>query len=310
MTEIKNGPNYFTLISICILVIAFTLYSYLNHRISLFFLIIQLLSVSWVLIFMSAHHLNIVSSLPLIMISPLMVLQLNTVNSLVIFNIIQALFAIHFLFKCNIKFRDRIIMYVMFLGSYVLSSYLHKGFSMLEMAAYGGILLHLLIISLGIATHQKDEIEKEAEELRSKLLGIKDEYKDKEQDPLMGIFSKSGGMKVLKQTMKWSQRYEIPLTVCYMELNNSHDDYIHSMTRRIVNRVRESDTLFRLGKSEILLILPDCQKNDAASVMKSIQDILRNDREMEAVQFGLADFKSELRTSPNELIINANMSIA
>ncbi|MBF9018390.1 MULTISPECIES: GGDEF domain-containing protein [unclassified Oceanispirochaeta] len=310
MTEMKDGPNHVTLISICILVIAINLYSYLNNSITLFFLIIQLFSVSWISIFMSSHRLNIAGSLPMIIISPLMVLQLNTVNSLVIFHIIQALFAIHFLFKCNIKFRDRIIMYALFLGSYILSCYLHKGFSILEMAAYGGVLLHLLIISLGVATHQKDEIEKEADELRSKLLGIKDEYKDKEQDPLMGIFSKSGGMKVLKQTMKWSQRYEIPLTVCYMELNNSHEDYIYSMTRRIVNRVRESDTLFRLGKSEILLILPDCQKNDAASVMKSIQEILRNDREMEAVQFGLADFKGELKTSPNELIINANMAIA
>jgi GGDEF domain-containing protein len=310
MTESKKDSNYFSLLSICILFALFSLFNYISHKTTILFLIVQLLSVSWVIIFMSAKRLNIWSGLPLIIISPFMVLQLSTVNSLALYHIIQAVFAFHFLFKCDISLRDQIIMYLMFLGAYILTSFLHEGFNLMEMAVYGGALLHLLLISLGITTHRSNEFEREADELRSRLLGMKDGFKDNEQDPLMGIFSKSGGMKVLKQTMKWSQRYEIPLTVCYMELNNSRDDYIHSITRRIVNRVRESDTLFRLGKSEILLILPDCQKNDAASVMKSIQEILQNDREMEAVQFGLADFKAEHKTSPNELIINANSAIA
>lgn len=310
MTENKKDSNYNSLLSLCILYAAFTLFNFLTHKITIFYLILQICTVLWVVIFMSGKYLKFWNSIPLILITPFMVLQLSTVNSLALYHIILTVFAIHFLFKSDINLRDQIFMYLSFLGSYILASYLHSNFSFIDMAIYGGVLLHILLISLGIATNRSNDFEKEVNELRSRLLDMKDGFKEKEQDPLMGIFSKSGGMKVLKQTMKWSQRYEIPLTVCYMELNNSRDEYINSITRRIINRIRESDTLFRLGKSEILLILPDCQKNDAESVIKNIQEILQNDRDMETVQFGLADFISEQKTSPNELIINANMAIA
>ncbi|MDC7233815.1 MAG: diguanylate cyclase [Spirochaetales bacterium] len=310
MSDSGKDPHIYTLIIISLLFSLFIGANYYTGKTTLFFMVIQLFSVSWIFLIVYVNRISVLTVIPVSIVTPLLILQLSTLNSLALYHIILAVFSIQFLLISPQGLQGKLTLYLSLLVSYCLAGYLHQTFTALDLAIHGGILTHLLILITGYLSLERDELKKENESLRTELLNLKNDWSDEEQDPLMGIFSKSGGMRVLKQTMKWSQRYKIPLTVCYMEVNNSRDDYIHSITRRIVNRVRESDTLFRLGKSEILLVLPDCCKNDAALVMESIQKILQDDSETEAVQFGLADFKADVRTSPNELIISANMAIA
>jgi len=138
-----------------------------------------------------------------------------------------------------------------------------------------------------------------------------------EYDSLIRVFNKRGGIKILRQTMKWSQRYDIPLTICYLDLNSSGGDQpdLHrrllSVSRSIYGRIRQSDTVCRLGDDELLIILPDCCRNDAESVITHIRSCLKSRPEepegsMESFDYGLADYCAESVKSPNELIINAD----
>lgn len=243
---------------------------------------------------------------PLIILSPLLMLTIAHHNDLIVYNIVLSVFSIFILLFLSLKQRYNFTLQILFITEYLLVALIHKSFPQLEVYKSGGLILQFLVISLGIAQYRNEADKENLQICRETISRYKKSRLDDSGDPILGIFSKSGGMKVLKQMMKWSERYEIPLTVCYMELHDSHDEYVNTITRGIFKRIRETDTLFRLGQREMLLILPDCQKQNAMDVMKYIKSILEMNNQEKSIKYGLADFKANSINSPNELIINAN----
>ena len=310
----KSRQIYFSLVTLFILSSIFLIFTLISKQFVYAFKIVHSLSTLWLgTIFLNLDKKKILGEkdvmracLPLIIMSPILLYLIDSYQNLILFNIALAIFSIYFLYSFSLSHKSNLLLYIVFSCTYLTAALFHRVFSPLEIINSGGILLHLLILFLSMAVRNGIADKEELKHCRRSIDQLKSSQRRDDGDPLIGIFSKSGGMKVLKQTMKWSQRYEIPLTVCYMELNGSRDEHIHSITRGIFKRIRETDTLFRLGKSEMLLILPDCEKHNAADVMKHIKEALLQNPSYRLLQYGLADFKSEIIGSPNELIISAN----
>jgi GGDEF domain-containing protein len=295
----KSRQIYFSLVTLFILSSIFLLYTLLSQQFKPYFQISQTLCTLWLgTIILNLDRKKVLGDkdiiracLPLNIVCPLLLFSLNTYQNLIVYNIVLAFFAVYFLFTIE----------------YIVVSIFHGIFSPIEFINSGAILLNLLLLSLGVSLRQSNLYRDDLNHCRRNLNQLKNSQGSSEEgDPILGIFSRSGGMKVLKQTMKWAERYEIPLTVCYMELNGSRDEHINSITRGIFKRIRETDTLFRLGKAEMLLILPDCEKNNALDVIKHIKETLSTTPSYKLLHYGLADFQSEIIRSPNEFIIIAN----
>jgi len=311
----KSRRSYLSLINLFVLtsllfttILTFNLY----NKFFIYLLFITLLLQGIILLsYFNKRKINdfyiFVSLIPIFLIAPLFLLTTKKFDEIVQLNIILALFSIFFLFSFSLKNKYNLILQIIFLSEYLIVAVIHQSMTLSVYFESGGFLLNLLIISLSFSRLQNQSGENKLRLCRESVSRYKESKKKFDDgDPILGIFSKSGGMKVLKQMMKWSERYKIPLTVCYVELNDSHDDYVNTITRGIITRIRETDTLFRLGKQEMLLILPDCEIKNAADVMNYIQDKLKTKIKEKCLKFGLADFKTSLANSPNELIINAN----
>ncbi|QEN07347.1 diguanylate cyclase [Oceanispirochaeta crateris] len=313
----ESRQIYFSLVTFFILSSLFLIFTLLSAQFKDSFKLVHALSTLWLGTIFLRYDKKIIlgerevlkACFPLILSPPLLLYLMSSFQYLIIFNVVLAVFSIYFLYSFSLKEKTNILFYILFSSGYLLASIFHSVFSFMDIINSGAILLHILILSLGLAFRK---IRCETEELINcrRSLGLLKNTTERSDDgdSLLGIYNKAGGMKVLRQTMKWSQRYEIPLTVCYMELNGSRDEHIHSITRDIFKRIRETDTLFRLGKSEMLLILPDCEKHNAASVMNHIKEVLSQNTMGKILHYGLADFQSELDRSPNELIISANQA--
>ncbi|MDA3956521.1 GGDEF domain-containing protein [Oceanispirochaeta sp.] len=311
----KSRQIYFSLVTLFILSSIFLLYTLLSQQFKPYFQISQTLCTLWLgTIILNLDRKKVLGDkdiiracLPLNIVCPLLLFSLNTYQNLIVYNIVLAFFAVYFLFSFPISHKTNLIFYIIFTIEYIVVSIFHGIFSPIEFINSGAILLNLLLLSLGVSLRQSNLYRDDLNHCRRNLNQLKNSQGSSEEgDPILGIFSRSGGMKVLKQTMKWAERYEIPLTVCYMELNGSRDEHINSITRGIFKRIRETDTLFRLGKAEMLLILPDCEKNNALDVIKHIKETLSTTPSYKLLHYGLADFQSEIIRSPNEFIIIAN----
>ncbi|MDC7238900.1 MAG: diguanylate cyclase [Spirochaetales bacterium] len=307
----SRGQNYYSFITIFILFCSFTLFNILYKTGPVYMEVLAAASILWAALFIVTGRFYLSSILPIASVLALQLSLMTTVQSLVFFHICLSLILLFFSFLFSLSFSEKLSLLGFFTLSYLTAALLNNVFSLYTIGYYGGIQMYFLAIALCVRSWQMEQYRKENGDLREQLAGMKTEALGDEDDPFVGIFSKAGGMKVLKQTMKWSQRYELPLTVCYIDLNTSRDEYIHNVSRRISTRVRESDTLFRLGSTEILLVLPDCHETDAIIVVDQIQKIIKEDlRQNKTISVGIAGFDRSQKISPNELIINANRASA
>ncbi len=309
----QKEQNYYSLITLFILFSSFTLFNLLTRTIPSYLFILSALTVLWTGIYILSGRFSRNSLIPIGVVLALQLVLMNTEASLVFYHICLSLIIVSYAFLFRISLADKALLFSFFTAAYLAASILNTDFSTYSILYYGGIQIFILSAGLGVRTWQIELARKESKDLREELAGLKIKSSCEEEDPFMGIFSKAGGMKVLKQTMKWATRYDLPLTVCYMELSSSRDEYVQSVSRRITTRIRESDTLFRLGSSEILLILPDCCTDDASQVMEHIREIILEDMAhncRRGIQFGIAGFDKSQKISPNELIISANRASA
>lgn len=101
-------------------------------------------------------------------------------------------------------------------------------------------------------------------------------------DALTGLFNRATGMALLVNQLNLSERNQWNLTICFADLdylkqvNDKHghqagDQMIKAASQIIVDNIRESDSIFRMGGDEFIIIFPQCSVAEAAHIWARIQ---------------------------------------
>ncbi|MTI66071.1 MAG: GGDEF domain-containing protein [Firmicutes bacterium] len=146
-------------------------------------------------------------------------------------------------------------------------------------------------------------------------------YKDKQiynlskiakKDDMTGALNRREGLRVLKEMIKEAKIKNKDLTVCFVDIDNlkyvndnlghkEGDSLISNVSDIIINKLRKSDVLCRLGGDEFLLIMDNCNTLKAKKVLNRINlEIDKfNDFEGKNYKTGLSYGFAELKESIN-----------
>ena len=105
-------------------------------------------------------------------------------------------------------------------------------------------------------------------------------------DDLTGCYNRRHGMYTLREWFARSKRYGTPFSMIYFDLNGLktiNDKYGHQagdlLLRSVVGAckklLRESDTLFRMGGDEFMVLCPDTDKRGAFICAERMQESVR-----------------------------------
>ena len=109
-------------------------------------------------------------------------------------------------------------------------------------------------------------------------------------DPMTGVRNRRTGLLLLDAELEEMKNGKGPLTVVFLDIDGLkavNDTYGHDEGDRLIEfivslikaSVSESVSISRLGGDEFLLIFPNCEQNEAESVMREItQHIMKYDR--------------------------------
>ena len=125
-------------------------------------------------------------------------------------------------------------------------------------------------------------------------------------DVLTGSFNRRGGIKHLEQSILLAERNGQKLSICFIDVNglkkvndeyghNKGDELLRSLVSVIRERIRKSDTIFRYGGDEFIIIFPDCGEEESLRIIKKIQsgaEHNNNDFSL-SFSFGIAEYSSE-----------------
>jgi diguanylate cyclase (GGDEF)-like protein len=118
-----------------------------------------------------------------------------------------------------------------------------------------------------------EEVAKLREELKRSKLRLGDLERLANEDSLVPISNRRAWVRELSRIIAYAQRYQIPSSVIYVDLNDMkaiNDKYGHAagdaalkhVAQALVDNVRESDVVGRLGGDEfgVILVQADAQK--------------------------------------------------
>jgi diguanylate cyclase (GGDEF)-like protein len=119
-----------------------------------------------------------------------------------------------------------------------------------------------------------DNLRRELDDVKKRLAA---EKQMADQDPLLPIFNRRAFVRELTKIQASIERYHGKASLVYIDLNNfkmindnyghqAGDQVLHEFSKRLVESVRETDVVGRLGGDEFGLILSNT-KPDAASVL-------------------------------------------
>ncbi|MFP4363324.1 MAG: GGDEF domain-containing protein [Spirochaetia bacterium] len=105
-------------------------------------------------------------------------------------------------------------------------------------------------------------------------------------DGLTGLYNRRIGFSILEKQMKMSEREANPMVLCFIDvddLKKVNDGFGHAMGDLLIStiaeairkNIRESDTVFRFGGDEFIIILPNATERSAAIVVERILHSLR-----------------------------------
>jgi diguanylate cyclase (GGDEF)-like protein len=106
-------------------------------------------------------------------------------------------------------------------------------------------------------------------------------------DSLTGLSNRRAFYEVLEMEQKRARRYELPLTVAYLDvddfkkINDSSghalgDSVLVLVAQTIKNNIRSSDTVARLGGDEFAVLLPETEAAAAETVLRKLQAMLQS----------------------------------
>ena len=131
--------------------------------------------------------------------------------------------------------------------------------------------------------------------LRSERVRLQDSLRKAESladtDPLAGTYNRRAFMRELSRVMSFSQRYDIPSSLIFFDLNgfkSINDNYGHSAGDAIIkgvadalsNNVRESDLVGRVGGDEFAVLLAKATPEEAAQKANGLQNAINTARIM------------------------------
>lgn len=142
-------------------------------------------------------------------------------------------------------------------------------------------------------------------------------------DELTGVYNRRAGCEILERELAIALLKRSPVTVAFVDVDNLkviNDSFGHlegDECLRIVAQVlrestRGSDTVFRFGGDEFVLVLPQCTEEGALEILRRVEEGLRSrSRELGkpyplSVSFGLARFDPERPSSVEELLAQAD----
>ncbi|SCY91477.1 GGDEF domain-containing protein [Alkaliphilus peptidifermentans] len=165
-----------------------------------------------------------------------------------------------------------------------------------------------------------DKKEKEIIHLKQKLNNIE---KHADMDDLMEIFNKRKGINQLEIEMSKAVISMQPLTLCFIDVDDlkkindtlghcQGDNILIAISNLIKKNVRKSDTVFRYGGDEIVIILPNTNLEEADNICRRIDNCLMN-LNIHNIPFkislskGLVEFDLNKNKSPREFIKEADV---
>ncbi len=106
------------------------------------------------------------------------------------------------------------------------------------------------------------------------------------RDPVTGAYSRELMQSLFRQEVERAQRYGVPLSVCFIDLdyfksiNDAYghvrgDQVLRELTDRIYDLIRGTDLFFRYGGDEFLLLLPNTPSDQAPRVAQRILEKMR-----------------------------------
>lgn len=118
-------------------------------------------------------------------------------------------------------------------------------------------------------------------EERAKMMKVLEEQAS--TDILTGVFNRRAADAIVMQSISAAARHKSPMSLCFIDLDGFkkvNDLYGHSEGDRVLmfiaslikKYIRLSDSLCRMGGDEFLLILPECNEENAVMMWNRIQD--------------------------------------
>ena len=167
--------------------------------------------------------------------------------------------------------------------SYFLSLSLIGPFPLSDYLSHGGFLILLGFLTFPFITSIRYRLIRENFKLQFEINSQKNELEFyANNDILTGVYNRRGGMTILGKMIKMSKRHDIPLTISFIDINGLkrvNDDYGHAVGDRLIRivadllkeRIRVSDTLFRVGGDEFIAAFPGCRTRESRDIMESVR---------------------------------------
>ncbi|MBU5484736.1 diguanylate cyclase [Clostridium sp. MSJ-11] len=143
-------------------------------------------------------------------------------------------------------------------------------------------------------------------------------------DELTAIYNRSAGMQILKDNFKVAKYMEIPLSICFLDLDElkhindtfghaQGDNYIKTAVAIIKNQIREKDVFIRLGGDEFLLIFINTRYEEAEKIWlrikKSIIKFNEENGYTLSISHGIETFYKNNFNSVNNFLNCADMKM-
>ncbi len=120
-------------------------------------------------------------------------------------------------------------------------------------------------------------------------------------DRLTNIMNRRMGLEYLNKQIARVKRENIPLTICFIDVNglkNINDKYGHNegdnllriVAKILAGNIRDTDAVARLGGDEFLLIFSDSNKDEISDVWKRIEEKIKkwNDNSNKSYEISLS----------------------
>lgn len=145
-------------------------------------------------------------------------------------------------------------------------------------------------------------------------------------DTMTGLLNRNACYSLLNRLMRRSRKYGLPLTVCYIDLDdlkNVNDTFGHREGDRVIKAaarlvksvIREGDAVCRMGGDELLIVLPGCGAGDAEGLLGRVKALFGrlNDKKMlpSGIDFsyGLAEYDAAAGVDAGELVHTADKAM-